>query len=72
MSEQARMWAYLPLPAPVEAIGDLSQWMVVEGDPVALLEEALAFIGWGSCPPDLKERIERYVRPMVSMGAEGT
>jgi hypothetical protein len=39
---------------------------------VALLEEALPFIGWGSCPDGLRERIERYVRPQASLNGEAS
>lgn len=75
---QTRIWMYCDLPIPAHEIGNLKHWKLIGDDPVALLDEALPFIGWGSCPAGLKERIQKLVDTLgsdrsgsVTDGAEG-
>lgn len=60
---QERMWAYLPLPCDLTDVSDLSKWMVVTGDPVALLAEVEAFIGYQAHVPELLEKVRAMLEP---------
>lgn len=58
---QKRIWAYCDLPIPADEIGSMKHWRMIGGDPVALLEEAIPFIGWGSAPEGLLDRCQAIV-----------
>lgn len=69
-SDQQRMWAYLPLPAEIEDIGNLEKWTVVAGDPLgdalALLREVWPFIGWESPGThEMAERVRTFLDEMA-------
>jgi hypothetical protein len=47
-NDQQRLWAYLELPCDVTQVGDLENWTMIAGDPLANVQElqdrAWAFI----------------------------
>jgi hypothetical protein len=72
-NDQQRLWAYLELPCDVTQVGDLENWTMIAGDPLAdaveLLRDLEPFIGYEANVQELQDRAWAFIKRWATFAA---